>query len=298
MLLVFGLVIGLAWPALAEALASHVPELIGLLLVISAFGIGAKAAVASLLELRWSLPAVLVLQIALPLLMASALWLGDAIQTPLGLALILATASPALTGSMTLASILGQDTVRTMQVMVLGVALFPVTTLVVLSLVPIAGDDVRLVEVGLRALATICVTVAAGFALRAWLLPNPTPAARHATNGAAALCSTLIVIGLVAALAPVLRNDPMAAVLWIVFAFVLCFGLQLATLVSLTRGPLAHAAGPLALAAGNRNIVLFLVALPPDVMAPVQVFIACWQLPMYLTPILLAPLYARLSPGE
>lgn len=51
--------------------------------------------------------------------------------------------------------------------------------------------------------------------------------------------------------------------------------------------------GPLALAAGNRNIALFLVALPAEVMAPIMVFVGCWQVPMYLTPVLLRWLYAR-----
>lgn len=50
-------------------------------------------------------------------------------------------------------------------------------------------------------------------------------------------------------------------------------------------------AGPLAIGAGNRNIALFLVALAPETLAPLLVFIGCWQLPMYLTPILLPRLY-------
>ena len=89
----------------------------------------------------------------------------------------------------------------------------------------------------------------------------------------------------------------LAAALWALAAFVLSYGLQLVTLWMLSRGALAHVAGPLALAAGNRNIALFLVALPPEVMAPIMAFVACWQLPMYLTPFLLPRLYARFAPG-
>ena len=50
-------------------------------------------------------------------------------------------------------------------------------------------------------------------------------------------------------------------------------------------------AGPMAIGAGNRNIALFLVALPAEVMAPLMIFVGCWQLPMYLTPMLLRRLY-------
>ena len=67
--------------------------------------------------------------------------------------------------------------------------------------------------------------------------------------------------------------------------------MQLAALVALRQGPLKAVAGPLALAAGNRNIAIFLVALPPEVLAPLMIFIGCWQLPMYLTPMLLPRLY-------
>ena len=62
----------------------------------------------------------------------------------------------------------------------------------------------------------------------------------------------------------------------------------------LRRGPLHPVAGPLAIGAGNRNIALFLVALPPEVLAPLMIFIGCWQLPMYLTPLLLPRLYERM----
>ena len=42
--------------------------------------------------------------------------------------------------------------------------------------------------------------------------------------------------------------------------------------------------------AGNRNIALFLIALPDTVAAPLMIFVGCYQVPMYLTPILLSRL--------
>jgi hypothetical protein len=114
-------------------------------------------------------------------------------------------------------------------------------------------------------------------------------------DGAAILFFAIIVIGLMAALGPMLRSDPVTALLWALAAFTLSFGLQALTLVTLRGSGLSHVSGPLALAAGNRNIALFLVALPESVMAPLMIFVACWQLPMYLTPLLLPRLY-RLAP--
>ncbi len=48
---------------------------------------------------------------------------------------------------------------------------------------------------------------------------------------------------------------------------------------------------PVSVVAGNRNIALFLVALPAAVTDPVLVFIGCYQVPMYLTPVLLGRFY-------
>ena len=96
-----------------------------------------------------------------------------------------------------------------------------------------------------------------------------------------------------AALNPALRSDPFAVVQWTVLAFAICFGLQGLTLLALRKSRLQPVAGILALGAGNRNIAIFLVALPPEIMAPLMIFIGCWQLPMYLTPLLLPRIYNK-----
>ncbi|MFC3119033.1 hypothetical protein ACFOHS_15800 [Jhaorihella thermophila] len=74
-------------------------------------------------------------------------------------------------------------------------------------------------------------------------------------------------------------------------AFALNFGFQIAAYSLLAdRFPRAEAVA-VSIIAGNRNIALFLVALPPQVTDPLLVFIGCYQIPMYLTPILLGRLY-------
>ncbi|MEL6640392.1 MAG: hypothetical protein AAFP98_03605 [Pseudomonadota bacterium] len=292
-LLIAGLCLGIGVPALASALGAWLPQMVAILLIITTFRIGARDAFGALRDLRWSLPAVLVLQIGLPLLLASIMWLLGALQTPLALALVLAASAPTISGGASLAIIMGQNPARIMQILVLGTAAFPLTVLVVLQCVPLLGDTTGLVEVGVRSLATIVGSAAIGFALRRTLLPNPSTAQIKAIDGAAILFFAIIVIGLMTALGPTLRSAPMTALLWAIAAFGLCFGAQALAVLILAQGPLARVAGPLALAAGNRNIALFLVALPPDVMAPIMVFVACWQLPMYLTPMFLKGLYSR-----
>lgn len=294
-LLILGLAAGIGLPGLAAAMATFLPEMVAGLLVLTAFRIGWRDAFGAVTDLRWSVPAIVVLQVVLPLALAAALWVVGAHQTPLALALVLAASAPTISGGASLAIILRQDPARVMQLLILGTAAFPLTALAVLSLVPMIGAPGLVIGAGLRALAVIVGASIVGFALRRLLLPAPTPAQLRAIDGAAVVCFAVIVIGLMAALGPVLATDWRAALGWSGAAFALSFGLQAACVLGLSRGPLAPVAGPVALAAGNRNIALYLVAVPPDVMGPIMIFVACWQLPMYLTPILLPALYARLS---
>jgi len=49
---------------------------------------------------------------------------------------------------------------------------------------------------------------------------------------------------------------------------------------------------------GNRNIALFLAALPYSVTEPLLLFIACYQIPMYLTPLIGQSLYRCLDRSD
>lgn len=297
-LLILGLAAGIGLPGLAAVVAPYLREMVAILLVITAFRIGLKDAFGALGDLRWSLPAVFVLQVGMPLSLALGFWLFGLADTPFALALILAVSAPTISGGASLAIILRQDPARMMQILVLGTAAFPATVLIVLNVVPALDAPGALFEVGLRAFGTIAGAAAVGFVLRRWLLPRPSHRQLRAADGAAILFFATIVIGLMAALGPVLAEDPLRAVYWALAAFGLSFGLQALTIAVLSTGGLTSLAGPLALAAGNRNIAIFLVALPAEVMAPVMIFVACWQLPMYLTPILLPRLYARVPAHE
>lgn len=267
--------------------------MVAVLLMITALRIGHHAARGAVRDLGWGLAAVAVLQLAVPLVCLGALQLAGLAQTPAGLALVLATAAPALSGSPNLALLLGLDGGRMMQIMVLGTAAFPLTVLPILLLSPQIGalPDV-LSSAALVMLVIFCAT-ALGFGVRASLLPAPTQEQIRALDGASVLAFCVIVVALMAPLNGALRAAPGDVALWALLAFAISYGLQAATLLALRRTPLRDVSGPLAIGAGNRNIALFLVALPPDILAPLLIFIGCWQLPMYLTPILLPPLYRK-----
>ena len=291
--LMLGLAAGLLLPTLANAMAPWLPFMVAGLLCITALRIGHHAARGAVTDLTWGLGAVAVLQMGVPLVCVAVLFSTGLSDTPAALAIVLATAAPAISGSTNLALLLGLDAGRMMQIMVLGTAAFPLTVLPVLLAMPQIGTFQDVITSAGLVLAVILCATALGFALRAKLFPSPTSAQIASLDGASVLAFAVIVIALMAPLNAAIRTAPEQVLMWALLAFVISYGLQLVTLLVLRQTGLRAVAGPLAIGAGNRNIALFLVALPPETLAPILIFIGCWQLPMYLTPILLPALYKK-----
>lgn len=289
--LILGLLSGLAMPGFAAMLVPWLPQMVAILLAVTALRIGHRAAVGAVGDLWWGLSAVALLQTGVPLALLGALTLAGLQDTPATLAIVLACAAPAITGSVNLALMLRLDAGRMMQILVLGTAAFPLTVLPVLAFLPQAGSPAVIILAALKLLVVIVLATGIGFALRSRFFPHPSEGQVKALDGLSVLAFSFIVVGLMAALNPALRSDPTAVVKWAVLAFAISYLLQLFTLLALRRSPLRGVAGPLAIGAGNRNIAIFLVALPAEVLAPLMIFIGCWQLPMYLTPMLLPRLY-------
>ncbi|NNE51287.1 MAG: hypothetical protein HKN30_02680 [Sulfitobacter sp.] len=289
--LIIGLMAGLLLPSLAATLVPWLPLMVAGLLTTTALRIGHRAAMGAVGDLRWGLAAVATLQMVVPLILLGLLTLAGLQKTPAALAIVLTASAPAITGCVNLALMMRLDAGRMMQMLVLGTAVFPLTILPVLYLLPQLGPASQVIMSALRLLSVILFAAAVGFLLRRWLFPKPTEGQIRALDGLSVLAFSFVVVGLMAALNPALRADPILVVRWALLAFAIGYLMQLGALLALRRSPLRDVAGPLALAAGNRNIAIFLVALPPDILTPLMIFIGCWQLPMYLTPMLLPRLY-------
>ncbi|WP_254694130.1 hypothetical protein [Sulfitobacter sp. SK012] len=272
--------------------------MVAILLTVTALRIGHRAALGAAHDLAWGLGAVFVLQLALPLVCYAALWMLGLTQTPAALALVLVAAAPAISGGPNLALLLGQDAGRMMQILVLGTAAFPVTVLPVLALFPQLGPPTEVIQSALAVLVVIVIATLLGFVLRARIFPHPNARQVQTLDGASVIAFSVIVVALMAPLNAAVRADASSVLLWAIFAFAISYGLQFTTLICLRNSRLRPVAGPLAIGAGNRNIALFLVALPPETIAPLLIFIACWQLPMYLTPLLLPRLYRWALPHD
>lgn len=282
--LVAGLLAGLTLPGLAATLKPWLPHLVALLLFLSALRIGPARALGSLGDARTTLTIIAIYQVALPLLALGVLLAFDLLIYAPALVAILVLSAPPVTGSPNFTALMGHDPAPPMRVLILGTALFPLTVLPILWNIPALGEASAVIAAALRLIAVIAVAVALGFAANRAITPERYPDRLRAADGASAIVLAIIVIGLMAALGPALKTQPQTVFLWLAFSFALNFGLQISAWKA--TGAVGYA-----IQSGNRNIALFLVALPPEATDPILIFIGCYQIPMYLTPMLMARLY-------
>jgi len=298
--LIAGLAAGILFPGLAAGLRAHLTALIVALLFMASLRVEPRALVSLRQAALHDVPVVLALQLALPLLVGLGLWgSGWTGQLPTMLAL-LAAASP-ITGTPAIAQLMGQSGAVGLRLLLWGTLLLPITSFVPLRLLFGEGSGVDVAGSSLRLAAIVLVCVAGGALVRRSLLPSLSPRADLALGGASTVLLAVFVIALMDAVQPALLAAPFALAGILAAACAMCFALQAAAAL-LYRGLVGArqepgAAGAVGVAAGNRNIALFLAALPAAQTDPLMVLVGCYQIPMYLTPVLMRPLYRSLSPA-
>lgn len=287
-LLVLGLIVGAAAPTLADALRPWLPEFVSLLLVMTALRVGHKAALGSLTDLRKVIWIVLGLQLLMPMVALAGFTITNTLHHPFALSVVLMLAAPSVTGAPNFLIMMGKDPAVALRILIIGTATFPITVLPVLWGVPVL-DDAAAATATLRLIVVILCATALGFATRHVLFGSVSESTRMKLDGLSAIALSVIVVGLMSEIGPMLRKDPIG-LLWMALAvMVLNFGLQITAYASLRQR--SKDAAAIGIIAGNRNIALFLIALPPDITGPLLVFIGCYQIPMYLTPILMKQIY-------
>jgi hypothetical protein len=78
-------------------------------------------------------------------------------------------------------------------------------------------------------------------------------------------------------------------------AFIANIGMQIVSALILARSSASAYTVPIGIISGNRNIALFLTALPAVTTEPLLLFIGCYQIPMYLTLIIMRRFYQRVA---
>lgn len=268
--------------------------LIALMLFLATLRVDVVVAFPGARTLPRFLIATLILQVVLPLCAIAGLWVLGAMDSIIGIGAVLVLAAAPLTGSPGLTIMAGGDPAPALRQLVLGTALLPLTVLPVFWVLPVFGAPEVVAMAALRLLAVIAVAGGAGMLLRR-AVPWLRAAEGHgAVDGTITLVMSVVVVGLMSAVGPAILAP--STELWLTLAavFTLNFGAQIGALLLLRNGPEAPAAAALAIVAGNRNLALFLGALPPETGAALLLFIGCYQLPMYLTPLFMAPLIRRL----
>ena len=294
LLLVLGLGAGVALPTLAQLLKPHIQILVAMLLFLAALRIGTGRVSKARQWVRQTVGLVLVYQIAMPVGAIVVLGGLGLSATPAAIALILMLSASPVLGSPNLAILSGAGPEPAFRMMILGTALLPLTVLPVFFLMPVFGEASTIILAALRLLLGVGLAAGLGFLVRHILLPDPSSETIQALDGLSAIAMMVIVVGLMSAVGPALDGPLVQFVGWLALACGANLGMQVIAFAMLRRSP---DAAPLAIVAGNRNIALFLVALPPDITDRILLFIGCYQVPMYLTPLLLARLYrTRASP--
>ncbi len=298
-MLLAGLIAGLAFPQAAGILRAHLTELIVALLFFASLRVDPRHLGVTRASIGHDVAVVAASQFVMPLVVAAAVaisgWTG-AFATML---ILIAAASP-ITGTPPIAQMLNLSGTVALRLLILGTLLLPFTSMIPLRLAFGAAADIYLVEPALRLAAVIVLAVGAAALVRSGPLRALSPQADDALSGVTAILLAVFVLALMDAIQPVLLSRPLHLVAVPLFACLACFGLQAgaAFLYCKLRFPAdPEIAGAVGIAVGNRNIALFLAALPAAQIEPLMVLVGCYQIPMYLTPLVMRHVYPRLCGG-
>jgi len=291
------LVVGIASPALATTIRPWIGPLVAILLAFAAFRIGWRAALGALDALPRTLALVVAMQVAMPLAVVG-VERAFGLDGPLALAVLVMTTTAPIAGTPNLTVLVGADPAPALRILVVATALLPATVVPVFLASGALGEPAAVMPAALRLGGLIAVATGAGFLVRGCAGAVPSRARVAAIDGASALVMAVLVIGLMEAVGRGLRADPLGLAATASAAFAANFGLQIASALACRRFGRAANAAAIGISIGNRNFILLLTALPDALTAPIMPFVGCYQIPMYLTPLLLAGFYRRLrGPG-
>ena len=291
-ILVVALLVGIAFPQLADAMKPHVGTLVAILLFLAALRVGPRQAAGSTRDLGRSVMLAFVFQLAMPVA-AVAVFLGVGFVGPVALGLILMLAAAPVSGSPNLTIMTGNDPSAALRQLVVGTAMLPLTVIPVFWLWPGLGGAQDVLGAAAWLLALIVVAAMAGFGLRSAFMRQPSLTTLQAVDGLSAIAMGVVVVGLMSAVGPALTSEPLHLAAMLAATVGANLALQIAVALTCRRAGWSADSAALGIVAGNRNIALFLTVLPQHTIDPVMLFVGCYQIPMYLTPALLGWFYKR-----
>lgn len=291
-ILVAGLLLGIFLPPLADLIKPWVGYWVAVLLFIAALRIDPRGALGTLRDYKHVGIFIVIFQVAIPTILA-VFFLQAEFSGPLAIALLIVMASAPISGSPGLAMMTGNQPAPTIRLLISTMALLPLTVFLPFSIVPFLGSAQAVSWIAFKLFLIIFLASLSGFAVRHFFMSNPSPRAIKSIDGLTAITMAIVVIGLMTGFGEAVLHDPVKILTVLLVAFAVNFGMQILVWFAASRLELRDTRAAFAICAGNKNMAIFLAALPAVVTDPILHFIACYQIPMYLTPMLLRKLYER-----
>ncbi|MEM8789216.1 MAG: hypothetical protein AAGE76_13235 [Pseudomonadota bacterium] len=283
-ILALGAVAALFLPGLSGALRPALPFLVALVLGLSMARIDLGATLRGAVRPR---RLGLLLAVSALLIPATALvygTLGRLFGPEIAASLVYLAAAPPIASAAGLCFMLGYNARLALEVTVAATLLTPIlgplATGLALPTSPLAVDPLRL---GLRLAAMIAGGIAVGLILRRGI--GADRIARHAPifDGFAALGMLVFILPLFDRVGALILDAPWRAVWILAIAALFNLGANLATRTALGSLP-ATDRGAAGVVMGNRNVAMYLAALPFE--PTFALFVALYQFPMYFTPLI------------
>jgi len=241
-------------------------------------------------EVKRALLLLFSIQLILPILV---LLIMRAFSVPLEwqVPITLVGAASFITGGPSIVMMLGGNGSAAIRLLVFSTLALPVTAFPVLAMLPLHSSHIMLARTAILLALVVLGAFIVARILRKFVLGAYCEQQREVLDGLAAVVLALIVLGLMAAIhsAWAEPNLLLKTLFWACFInFTYQFiGLGLNHLFSM-KLPIV-----LGVMTGNRAVAIFLTALPASTYQPFLLFIACYQIPMYLTPLLGNYVYRR-----
>ncbi|WP_244553715.1 hypothetical protein [Bradyrhizobium arachidis] len=286
-MLALGVLLGLAFPVLADLARPLMPTTIFLIVLGTLLRIDSQAVIAALRRPSLSVLLPAIVMVACPLLVGAA---GHALSLApeLALAIVLAVSAPPSSGTAAVIRMLGLDGAVPLVVTVLSMVLAPVTVPLLAGW--FGGLEISALELALRLALLIGSAEGVAFLVR-----------RHAASMLAAhgavVDGTIVAALLVFAIATMagiraqIAADVQAAMLCLGLAFTCNIALQAAGAI-LLPGSLGQRL-TIGLILGNRNVGLVWSALGAAASPRMALYFAATQFPIYLLPRLIETLISR-----
>lgn len=291
-----GVFLGLALPSLSTFARPLLAPAVAVLLTATLVRIDWHVML-SHLRRPWAAAVIIAwLLVGTPLATAAILALLP-LPMPLTTALVLMAAAPPILSAAPIAMMLGLDGALALVVGLIATLLTPLTV-PPLALALLGLElDIGIAEFMIRLAVVVTVAVAAALVIRRLIGRERLPRLSRHLDGLVVMVMLVFAVAIMDGVTATLFARPTTVALWLLAAFIANPALQIAGALAFAwlgrRGALT-----VGLVSGNCNMGLLLAAFPPDTDTDVVLYFAVAQLPMYMLPALLLPLYKRLVVPE